>query len=184
MGDVGFSETSSIIVRTRSCGLAVPRGRRCAYGGCRCSLRFLEYLSARWQIRALRGARIVVAGTVGVGSQRQCDRSTLAAPHDQRSERYWAARPHLGHSSRSTSSLPIRSRKMIARGASGENAGCTENPLALWRSQVSQDQWLAISGIVKHAALHCDSLVTFAHFDRGYPASQEVTGWAGRAGRF
>jgi len=51
-------------------------------------------------------------------------------------------------------------------------------------SQVSQDQWLAISGIVKHAALHCDSLVTFAHFDRGYPASQEVTGWAGRAGRF
>src|SRR5437667_10248026 len=41
---------------------------------------------------------------------------------------------------------------------------------------MGQDHWLAISGIVKHAALHGDSLVTFAHFDRGYPASQEMTG--------
>ena len=41
---------------------------------------------------------------------------------------------------------------------------------------MGQDHWLAISGIVKHAALHGDSLATFAHFDRGYPASQEMTG--------
>src|SRR6266496_4260806 len=41
---------------------------------------------------------------------------------------------------------------------------------------MGQDHWLAISGIVKHAALHGDSLVTFADFDRGYPASQEMTG--------
>src|SRR6266567_4107158 len=39
---VGFSETSAIIVRVRSCGLAVSRRRRRAYSGCRSSPRSLE----------------------------------------------------------------------------------------------------------------------------------------------
>src|SRR6266704_6811893 len=41
MSYVGFSETSSIIVRVRGRGLAVSRRRRRAYGGCRSSHRFL-----------------------------------------------------------------------------------------------------------------------------------------------
>ena len=36
-----FSGTTSIIVRVRYCGLAVPRRRRRAFGGFRSGLRFL-----------------------------------------------------------------------------------------------------------------------------------------------
>jgi hypothetical protein len=42
---VGFSETSSIIVRVRGRGLAVSRRRRCAYGSRRSSVRFLAQIS-------------------------------------------------------------------------------------------------------------------------------------------
>ena len=41
MSYVGFAGTSSIAVRVRRCGLAVPRRRRRAYDGRRRSIRFL-----------------------------------------------------------------------------------------------------------------------------------------------